>query len=105
MALRSAGSELQTRERMAGWKDFRDIVAWQRANELKLVADDVLAKPQVQRDRKFCEQLSDAARSGPRNIAEGFARFFHKPFAQYVRIAKASEAEVLNHFVDAHDQR
>ena len=34
---------------------------------------------------------------------EGFARFFHKPFAQYVRIAKGSEAEVINHFIDARD--
>jgi four helix bundle protein len=59
----------------------------------------------VRRRFQYCDQLSDAARSGPCNIAEGFARYRHKEFAQFVRIAKASEAEVLNHFIDAHDLR
>ena len=90
---------------MAGFKDFREIVAWQLANELKLVADALLAKPEMARRFKLCDQLSDAARSAPRNIAEGFARFKHREFAQFVRIAKGSEAEVLNHFIDARDLR
>ena len=90
---------------MAGFKDVREIVAWQLAHELKMLADAVLARPEVSRRFKFCDQLSDAARSGPRNIAEGFARFKHKEFAQFVRIAKGSEAEVLNHFIDARDLR
>jgi four helix bundle protein len=90
---------------MAGFKDFREIVAWQLANQLKMNIDGYLAKPAFKRRFKFYEQLDDAARSGPRNIAEGFARFKHKEFAQFVRIAKGSEAEVLNHLVDACDQR
>jgi four helix bundle protein len=90
---------------VAGFKDFREIAAWQLAHELKLVADALLAKPGVRRLFKYCDQLSDSARSGPRNIAEGFARYRHKEFAHFVRIAKASEAEVLNHFIDAHDLR
>ena len=89
---------------MAGWKHFRDIAAWQQARALKLKADEFLRQPQFRREYKFCDQLSDAARSGPRNIAEGFGRFGNKEFARFVRIAKASEAEVLNHFIDAHDQ-
>jgi four helix bundle protein len=50
-------------------------------------------------------QLYDAARSGPSNIAEGFGRFGNKEFARYARIAKASEVEVLNHLIDLRDQR
>ena len=88
---------------MAGFKDFREIVAWQLARELRVLADALLAKPDVARRFKYCDQLSDAARSGPRNIAEGFARFFHKPFANFVRIAKGAQAEVINHFIDARD--
>jgi four helix bundle protein len=90
---------------MAGFKDFRDIVAWQLANQLKLEVDGYLARPAFKRRVKFSDQLDDAARSGPRNIAEGFARFKHKEFAQFVRVAKGSEAEVLNHLIDACEQR
>ena len=90
---------------MAGCKDFRELAAWQLAHDLKLAADALLGKSEVRRRFQYCDQLSDAARSGPRNIAEGFARYRHKEFAQFVRIAKASEAEVLNHFIDAHDLR
>ena len=91
--------------RMAGFRDFREIVAWQLANQLKNQVDAFLQRPEFKRRFKFCEQLDDAGRSGPRNIAEGFARFKHKEFAQFVRVAKGSEAEVLNHFIDAHDLR
>jgi four helix bundle protein len=89
---------------MAGWRHFRDIAAWQHARALKIMTDGFLRQPQFKREYKFCDQLSDAARSGPRNIAEGFGRFGNKEFARFVRIAKGSEAEVLNHFIDAHDQ-
>jgi len=45
--------------------------------------------------------MQDAGRSGPRNIAEGFGRWKHGDFAKFVRIAKASELELLNHFREA----
>jgi four helix bundle protein len=89
---------------MAGWKDFREIAAWQRARELKLKVDEVLKREAFQADFKFRDQISDAVRSGPRNIAEGFGRFGNKEFARFARIAKASETEVLNHLIDAHDR-
>ena len=89
---------------MAGWKHFREIAAWQHARALKIKADSFVCQPQFKREYKFCDQLKDAARSGPRNIAEGFGRFSNKQFAHFVTIAKGSEAEVLNHFIDAHDQ-
>jgi four helix bundle protein len=90
---------------MAGFKDFREIVAWQLAQQMKIRVDVFLGCPDFRRYFKCCEQLSAAARSGPRNIAEGHACFRHKEFAQLVRIARGSEAEVLNHLIDAHDQR
>ena len=90
--------------RMAGWKDFTEIAAWQHARALKLEVDGLLRKPQIASNFKFRSQLSDAARSGPRNIAEGFAKFSNKEFARFVRIAKGSESEVINHLIDAHDQ-
>lgn len=90
---------------MAGWKDIREIAAWRLANDLKCRIDLFLERPEVQRRYRFRDQLSDSARSAPANIAEGFGRFGNKEFARYARIAKASEIEVLNHLIDARDQR
>ena len=90
---------------MAGFKDFREIAAWQLAHQMKLRVDVFLCCPDFRKHFKFCEQLSAAARSGPGKIAEGHGRFTHKEFAQLVRIARGSEAQVLNHLVDAHDER
>jgi len=69
--------------------------------QLQQLADAFCEKPAIRRDFKFRDQLADAAASGPRNLAEGFGRFFHPDFAKFARIAKASEEEVLNHFLDA----
>jgi four helix bundle protein len=77
---------------MAGWRSFEEIGGWQRARELKLLAFELLARPNVAKDFKFRDQLVDSARSAPRNIAEGFARFKHKEFAQFARVAKGSAA-------------
>jgi four helix bundle protein len=89
---------------MGGFRDFREIAAWRLAHQLKLRVDLFLLSPQFKHHYKSCDQLSDAVRSGPRNIAEGFARYRPREFAQFVRIAKGSEAEVLNHLIDARDQ-
>ena len=88
---------------MAGFRDFREIAAWQRSRAVKQLAYELLKRPEAARDFKFRDQLLDAARSAPRNIAEGFARYKHKEFAQFVRIAKGSMAEVLDAFIDAVD--
>ena len=88
-----------------GWKHFNEIVAWQLAEQVKLRVYAFLDRPRVRAKYAFCDDMVRAARSGPSNIAEGFGRFGNKVFANYARIAKASLVEVLNHFVDARDQR
>ena len=90
---------------MAGWKDFREIAAWRYARDLKIRVDEFLERPNVRRKYKLHDQLYDAVRSAPSNIAEGFGKFGNREFARYARIAKASEVEVLNHLIDLRDQR
>jgi four helix bundle protein len=90
---------------MAGWKDFREIAAWRYARDLKIRVDVFLERPTVRRKYRLHQQLSDAVRSAPSNIAEGFGKFGNKEFARYARIAKGSELEVLNHLIDLRDQR
>jgi four helix bundle protein len=60
---------------MAGARDFRELAAWRLANDLKLLAEGLCARPKPSRDFLFRDQLRDAAASAPRNIAEGFGRF------------------------------
>ena len=82
------------------WR-FEDLIAWQLAVKLQVIADRYCEYPKIKRDFKFHDQLSDSAASAPRNIAEGFGRYYHPEFARFARIAKGSEQEVLNHFLDA----
>jgi len=90
---------------MPGWKHFRDIAAWQYARDLKIRVDEYLERPHIKRRYRLYDQLYDAVRSGPSNIAEGFGKYGNKEFARYARIAKGSEVEVLNHLIDLRDQR
>jgi four helix bundle protein len=83
------------------WHRFEEIGAWQRAWELSGAVAAVCRRDSFKRDEKLRIQMQEAGRSGPRNIAEGFARWKHGDFAKFVRIAKASEVELLNHFLEA----
>jgi four helix bundle protein len=88
-----------------GAKRFTELRAWQLARQLKIEVDRViLANPKVQADRRFYDQLSDAVRSAPRNLAEGFGRFGRKEFAHFTSIARSSLQEVQNHLLDASDR-
>jgi four helix bundle protein len=84
-----------------GWSNHEQIAAWQRAQELCTMVRTVCDRSSFNCDPRFRAQLIDAGRSGPRNIAEGFARWKHADFARFVRIAKASEVELLNHLREA----
>ena len=85
------------------WK-FEDLVAWKLAVQLQTTIDRLAERPSIRSDAKFHIQLTDSAASGPRNIAEGFGRFYHPEFARFSRIAKASEQEVLNHLYRARNR-
>jgi four helix bundle protein len=84
-----------------GVRDFRELVAWQLADELRAVVIGFCRRPAVAREFRYRDQLTDAASSAARNIAEGFGRFRHREFAQMVRVAKASEHEVLDLLTEA----
>lgn len=79
------------------------MAAWRTAYELKLAVFEICKRESFRRDNDLREQMVDAARSGPRNIAEGFGRWHHRDFARFVRIGRASQIELLNHLLDARD--
>ena len=91
---------------MASFKKFEEIIAWQLSHELKVRVDGFVVRPEFKRRYKFVDQFTDAVRSAPRNIAEGHMRGFkHKEFAHFLRIARGSLGETLNHLLDAYEQR
>jgi four helix bundle protein len=82
-------------------KDFTELIAWQRADALERFALEMIKRPVLAQDTTFCEQTSDAAASAPRNIAEGHGRFAPAQFANFLRIAIASEHETRNQIIKA----
>ena len=82
-------------------KDFTELTAWQRADELERFAREIIKRPRLASDRDYCKQTSDAAASAPRNIAEGYGRFAPIQNANFVRIAIGSEMETKNQITKA----
>jgi four helix bundle protein len=88
---------------MAGVRRFEELDCWKLANELKLEVYELLERPHVKTDREFCDDIRDAARSAPANIAEGFGRRTDAEFARFLDIARGSLNECRNHIGDARD--
>jgi four helix bundle protein len=82
---------------------YQDLECWQLANELKSEVYALVNNSSARHDLKFRDQIVDSARSGPRNIAEGFGRYHHPEFAQFLGFAKASILETHNHVCDGCD--
>jgi hypothetical protein len=62
---------------------YHELAAWQLANELKQKVYALVETSAARDDRRFADQIRDAAASGPRNLAEGFAYYRHREFAKY----------------------
>ena len=77
-----------------GVSRFEDLRVWQLAFELCREVDLAFDAAARSRDWTLWQQLNAAALSTVANIAEGFSRSRHREFAQFVRIARASNAEV-----------
>jgi four helix bundle protein len=87
---------------MAGARSPEEFDAWQLAWDLK---ESVFAFTAAAPARKFCDEIREAARSAPDNIAEGFYRFTPPDFANFVRIARGSLGEVRNQLKHAHSKK
>jgi four helix bundle protein len=87
-----------------GVKNFTELRCWEQSAELKRRMYAICAREPACRDRDFCSQIKRAAASAPRNIAEGFARFNHREFKQFLRIARGSLAEIQDALIDAKDR-
>jgi four helix bundle protein len=82
---------------MATVRDYKELMAWQLADEMQTLVHRAAARPAFDRRWDLRRQLVRAAESPCANLAEGFARYHPREFARFVRIAKGSLAEVIEH--------
>jgi four helix bundle protein len=87
-----------------GVRDFRDLVAWQLARELKCEVLAFTATLPAARDFRYVGDIRASSASAPANIAEGFGRFGPLEFARFLAIARASLQETQNHLIDGCDR-
>jgi four helix bundle protein len=82
-----------------------DLIVWQLASELERRVFAFTATPPVDHNGDFCRQIRKSASSAPRNIAEGFGRFWPAEFAHKLRIARGELRETHDHLGLAIDQK
>ncbi|MPY89764.1 MAG: four helix bundle protein [Luteitalea sp.] len=83
-----------------GVRRYQELVCWQLANELRHRIVVITAQPTVAKDFSFCDQIRRASGNVPGNIAEGFGRFIHREFAQFLRYARGSLLETQDRRFD-----
>ncbi len=79
---------------MARIERFEDLIAWQKARELRKAVKQATAAPGFRREMDFRSQIRRAALSVMSNIAEGFERGSRADFAHFLVMSKASCGEV-----------
>jgi len=76
-------------------RDFRKILAWQKADDLAVLVYKMTAQHFPQHERySLISQMRRAAVSVPANIAEGSGKQYLTEFRQYLYTARASLSEL-----------
>jgi four helix bundle protein len=86
---------------MAGVRDYLELDVYKLAHEIEIRVAAILARPEFSRDPDLYQQLKRASEGPCPNIAEGFARFYPRENAKFVRVAKGSFSEIIVHITSA----
>lgn len=90
-------------EKMATFKRFEDIKAWQKARELSVRVYRLSGEKEFSRDFELRGQIRRSATSIMSNIAEGQGRRTDRDFAHFLNISLGSLAETKSHMYLALD--
>jgi four helix bundle protein len=82
---------------MAGFRDHTELDAWQLSDAVQIEVERLVSSPGFSRYPRLKDQMQRAAESPCPNIAEGFSRYYPRENARFVRIAKGSLSELLDH--------
>jgi four helix bundle protein len=86
---------------MAGVRDHKELDAWKLADAVRTEVAILTARPEFRSHMELRTQLRRASESACANIAEGFSRYQPKDNARFLRIAKSSLSETIEHLVAA----
>ena len=86
-------------------RNYEDMKAWQFARALERRVYAIVARQPAASDTEFCRQLRRSASSAPRNMVEGFGRFWPGEFAHKLRIAIGELRETQDHLDKALEER
>jgi four helix bundle protein len=82
---------------MAGARDHTELDVWQLSDEVRRRVDEITAHGRFDRRPTLRDQLRESSDSPCPNIAEGFGRFQPRDFARFLRIARGSLVETIDH--------
>ncbi|MGB3343637.1 MAG: four helix bundle protein [Aequorivita sp.] len=84
--------------------NFEELHCWQACYNLKLYLkkEVMITFPKTERF-ELHSQILRAARSSTANIAEGWGRYHYKENINFLRFARGSVAEILDHCIEARD--
>ncbi len=77
-------------------RDHTDLDLWKLCDQLSDRVHQITGRPTFM-DEKLKSQLNEAADSPCPNVGEGFSRYYPRDNARFVRVAKGSVTEVIEH--------
>ncbi len=83
---------------------FTELEAWKAARVLKLGIIKIVKKFPPEEKYSLTDQIKRSSRSITANIAEGYGRFNYQETIQFVRQARGSLNETLDHLITAKDE-
>ena len=87
---------------MAGLRSHEESDAYKLAAEVRRRVQRVVKDPAFKLEFDLVKQILKSSSSSCANMAEGFSRHRPKDHAAFLRIAKASLSETIEHLRDAH---
>ena len=86
---------------MAGIRSYEESDAYKLAAEAQRLVHRAVREPHFRTHFDLARQILASSNSACANIGEGFARYRRKDHANFLRIAKASLTETIEHTKDA----
>ena len=79
-----------------GARRFEDLDVWQLAHWLEEEVFAFTTKAPAAHDYRYCDQIRESVRSAPRNIAEGFGRYYKQSKANFYSDNAQSETTYVS---------